>query len=83
MVSLLHSDGRSGLPELRSYEYLLAMSYQQWAWEGLRRNTNYVVATRQVGSIRSWRLPGAPNVLVSRDRVVSPLAREFALCSFR
>lgn len=83
MVRLLHPNVPSWSPESRSYDHLLAMSYQQLAWEGLRRNTDYVVATRQVGSIRSWRLAGAPNVLVSRDRVVSPLAREFALCSFR
>lgn len=70
-------------PKNRDYDILSTLNYPHLAWEALRRNPDYIAATRVTGSTQSWRLAGAPNVLISRDRSVRQAAREFSLSSFR
>lgn len=83
MVVPEFATGPAWPPDIRTYENLMSLSYPQFAWEALRRNPDYVGAVRRSGSVRTWRLAGAPNVLMSRDRAVCHQAHRFALCSFR
>ena len=83
MAGLSFPGGPVWPPDLNSYAYLQVLTYPQFAWEILRRCPDYRRAVRLAGPVKCWRLPDAPQVLMSRDRCVMPAARAFELISFR
>lgn len=83
MAISIIAHGRTWPPEPAYYGSIAHLNYPQFAWEALRRSANYLAVVRDVACVECWCLPGAPNVLFSRDQSSSKTARNFDLLSFR
>lgn len=83
MTRLRHYVGSAFPPSLEAYDYMSALAWRDWAWEGLRRNPVY--------QEEAWaylrRTPSTTReeneVIVTRLHEPSPRAEAWALHSFR